>query len=66
MEKFIKYQRFDKTLPLDALQEFFDELIAGGWEIIHYKEYVREIKPSETKITISLVIVAGKKQSNVL
>ena len=66
MEKFIKYQRIEKTLPLDTLQDFFDELVAGGWEILYYREYVREIKPNNGNTTISLVIITGKKQSNIL
>ena len=70
MENYIKYQRFVKQITEDKIQDFFDELVQGGWEIIYYSEFV------ETKINVhahsssgeivnknifTLVTVCGKK-----
>lgn len=56
MEAYIKYERFEKEIQQDQLQEFFDELITKGWQIIHYQE-----KRKEPLIPLlSIIIVAGK------
>lgn len=70
MVRFIKYERFEKSLTIEELQNFFDDLISDGWEIITYNELNR-IKISESnfsndKIKIHFIIVVGKKQNNVL
>lgn len=62
MEKYIKYKRVDEKLTAEELQDFFDNLIIDGWEIIYYHEEL--IGVVNTKIHI--VLVVGKKQSNVL
>ena len=62
MDRFIKYRRFEEKLSPEELQKFFDDLIGDGWEIIHYQEDL--IGVVNTKIHV--VIVAGKKQNNVL
>ncbi len=73
MEKYIKYKRIIKRITSDTnselnTQKFFDELIKEGWDIIYYNE-------SETKHNstiderfsyLEIVVVVGKKQSNVL
>jgi hypothetical protein len=69
MENYIKYQRFEKQVSEDQIQEFFDELIQGGWEIIYYNEHVKVERTNAfassgaivTKRTFTLVAVCGKK-----
>jgi len=61
MELYIKYKRLTKEFTHDEdIQEFLDELSSEGWDIIHYNE-----KPKDTT-TLNIVVVAGKRQSNVL
>lgn len=61
MEAFIKYKRITKEFTHnDAIQEFLDELSSEGWDIIHYKE-----TPTDTT-TLNIVVVVGKRQSNIL
>jgi hypothetical protein len=59
MEKFIKYKRIAKKVNESELNKLFDELITEGWEIIHYKE-------KGSHVMFDVVIIVGKKQSNVL
>jgi hypothetical protein len=60
MEKYIKYQRFIKTFFTDEeIQNFLDMLITDGWEIIFYKE-------EEKTKRITIIVIGGKRQSNVL
>lgn len=61
MEHYIKYERHTKDFDMsDDIQGFLDELSAGGWDIIYYKE-----TPKDTT-TLNIVVVAGKRQSNIL
>jgi hypothetical protein len=68
MEIYIKYQRFEKQTTEDKIQEFFDELVQGGWEIIYYSEFVETRKSFNTQRGIDthenmfrLVAVCGKR-----
>jgi basic membrane lipoprotein Med (substrate-binding protein (PBP1-ABC) superfamily) len=61
MEKYIKYKRFTKDfIDNDKIQEFFDELITDGWDIIYYQE-----EPKDVKI-LNIVVVVGKRQNTIL
>jgi len=63
MERPIKYKRFYKIVTHDDIQIFFDDLIKDGWEIIYYNE----IKPKiDTSINFTVIVVASKKQNNIL
>jgi hypothetical protein len=71
MEKYIKYKRIVKkfeTKDLESnLQEFFDELIKDGWEIIYYNEKHNEVAIANVYLSnFEIILVVGKKQSNVL
>jgi len=61
MEKPIKYKRFKRDLNEERIEEFFDELITGGWEIIYYDEYSACYQGQ-----ITVIVVCQKKQSNIL
>lgn len=61
MEKYIKYKRFSKDVIDDKeIQLYFDDLVQGGWNIIHYEEKIKDLK------TLTLTVIVGKKQSNIL
>jgi hypothetical protein len=72
MEKYIKYKRIKESVDVTKWDEFFDGLIKGGWEIIYYNEgtasaqLTGEQAPYDTIVTVPVVIVLGKKQSNIL
>ena len=59
LNNYIKYKRFVKELNGDeAIQQFFDELITDGWNIIHYEERIK------TVTTMELIVVCGKYNQN--
>lgn len=60
MERFIKYKRFEVT-NTENIQQFFDELIKEGWEIIYYNEVEINGGSGYDKF-IKIIVVAGKKQ----
>lgn len=61
MEKYIKYKRFEKDVNGHKdIQKFLDTISSEGWDIIHYMENVKDT------FSLSIVIIGGKKQSNVL
>jgi hypothetical protein len=61
METYIRYQRFTKDINrANEIQEFLDEIVKEGWEIIYYNEKVKDA------FTLTITILGGKKQSNVL
>lgn len=61
MEKYIKYKRFVYNVNGDEeIQKVLDEVSAGGWDIIYYDEIIKDTK------TLTITIVGGKLQSNVL
>jgi hypothetical protein len=69
METYIKYKRISEVVEEEELENFFNDLIKKGWEIIYYseKEPIKTIRGFEPeKTSIPIVIVAGKKQNNVL
>ncbi len=66
MERFIRYKRFESKLTPEELQEFFNELIIDGFEIIHYNENKEPMKNIFGDEEISVVVVAGKKQDSEL
>ena len=69
MEKYIRYKRFSETHDEKTVQEFYDRLVAEGWEIIYYNE-IRQpsgmLSSSPDEKSIHIVVVAGKKQESEL
>ncbi|MBN1637325.1 MAG: hypothetical protein JW866_00025 [Ignavibacteriales bacterium] len=69
MGNYIKYKRFKKSFEKskheEEIQNFFDELIQDGWEILSYKEKIKKVSGTPANL-IKLTIVCGKKQSIVL
>jgi len=63
METYIKYKRYVKQLREDSIDEFFEELIKGGWEIIFYKEKASSTDALGT--TIDIIVVAGKRATQI-
>jgi 3-methyladenine DNA glycosylase AlkD len=72
METFIKYKRFEQEIKEENTQDFFDDLIKEGWQIIFYNEIIKidyiehaggNIIPIRKFI---IIVVAGKKQDNSL
>jgi hypothetical protein len=61
MEKYIKYKRIAELVDDVTLSQLFDQLITEGWEIIYYNEIVL----ADMNI-LKVIIVVGKRQSNVL
>ena len=62
MNKYIKYKRFNKTFDYNIsletgndskIQEFFDNLISEGYEVISYDEKIN-------KKLITIVLFCGK------
>jgi hypothetical protein len=72
VEVFIKYKRIKESVDVTKWDEFFNGLIKGGWEIIYYSEGTASAKttgepaPNDTLVTVPVVVVVGKRQSNVL
>ena len=69
MEKYIRYKRFRETHDEKTIQEFYDKLIAEGWEIIYYSEIQRAagmFSNTPDEQAIHVVVVAGKKQESEL
>ena len=61
MEKYIKYKRFVYNVNGDKeIQKALDEISAGDWDIVHYNEKIKDM------LTMTITIIGGKKQSNVL
>jgi hypothetical protein len=62
----IRYKRFSETFTDDnLLQKFFDTLITDGWEIIYYDEE-KDLNLNDGSSALKIVIVACKKQSNLI
>ncbi|MFA5207341.1 MAG: hypothetical protein WC428_01675 [Candidatus Paceibacterota bacterium] len=71
MEVYFKYKRFEIVTIEDKIQEFLDDLIKEGWQIIYYNEIVKldNVVNSGSIISsrkIFITVVAGKKQDNTL
>ena len=70
MEAYIKYKRIYGKFSSEELQKEFDELVSRGWDIIYYKESpaVTEKKDNDDPydFSLSVVMVVGKRQSNVI
>jgi hypothetical protein len=70
MEAFIQYKRIEEKLSPARLQILFNELITDGFEIIYYNEIKAATNDVYGNEQLTVVIVAGKKQtrglSNVL
>ena len=65
MESYIRYQRFCETHDASTIQDFFNKLITGGWEIIYYSELSRPgggLSNSPQEANFHITVVAGKKQ----
>lgn len=63
MERYIKYKRISESYSPEGLQDFFDKLISDGWEIINYNERIDVLNKKDI---IRVVVICGKKQSNIL
>ena len=72
METFIKYKRFEQEINDGNLQDFFDDLIKEGWQIIFYNEIIKidyvNVGGGNTVPVkkFMVIVVAGKKQDNSL
>ena len=72
METFIKYKRFEQEINDGNLQDFFDDLIKEGWQIIYYNEIIKidyvNVGGGNTVPVkkFMVIVVAGKKQDNSL
>mgnify|MGYP000945148975 CR=1 FL=1 len=73
MEVYIRYRRIKKTIDEDKFDEFFENLIKDGWEIVYYQEdkpiIERKSVTAESVIEfikIPVTLVVGRKQNNVL
>ncbi|HPC09647.1 MAG TPA: hypothetical protein PLN85_01080 [archaeon] len=61
MDKFIKYKRVEKTFKKDAneneynTQDFFDDVIKEGFEVIYYREEEKENN------ILKIVLFLGKR-----
>jgi len=69
METYIKYKRFAETHNEKSIQDFYDKLVTGGWEIIYYNEIrqsVGQLSSSPEEINIHIVALCGKRQENSL
>jgi hypothetical protein len=72
METYIKYKRFEQEINDGNLQDFFDDLIKEGWQIIFYNEIIKidyvNVGGGNTVPVkkFMIIVVAGKKQDNSL
>ena len=73
MEVYIRYKRIKKTIDEDKFDEFFENLIKDGWEIIYYQEDKPIIEKKSVAvesfieyIKIPVTLVVGKKQNNII
>ena len=69
MEKYIRYKRFSETHNENSIQEFYDRLIAEGWEIVYYNEIRQptgQLSASPQEINIHVIALCGKRQDNSL
>ena len=65
MERYIKYKRFNETCSDSTIQDFYDMLISGGWDIIYYNEVRQatgQLSASPGEINIHIVALCGKRQ----
>lgn len=62
MERFIKYKRIEKSVTIEELHEIFYDLVADGFEIIHYHETNEYPLLNDSTPKIRVVMVVGKKQ----
>jgi hypothetical protein len=69
MENYIKYKRFAETHSEKSIQEFYDRLVAEGWDIIYYNEIRQtsgQLSATPQEVLLHIVILAGKRQENSL
>ena len=64
MERSIKYKRFDEYINDTEIQQFLDNLIIEGWEIIYYNE--ENISNDNGNKLLHIIIIGSKKQNNIL
>ena len=67
MERFIKYKRFSETCDATSIQDFYDKLITGGWQIIYYNEVRQstgQLSATPNEINIHIVALCGKLQES--
>jgi hypothetical protein len=71
MESYIKYKRFEKQITEENIDNFLEELIRGGWQIIYYNETIKVINEQPYGSTIpeerlfSIVVLAGKTPNQI-
>jgi hypothetical protein len=63
MERYIKYKRIEESVTLAELQIIFYDLVADGFEIIHYHEANEYPLLNDSTPKIRVIMVVGKKQS---
>jgi len=57
--KYIKYKRIEKYCSTtEDIQEFFDELITGGYEIIYYSE--KKDSHDGKSFFFNIIVTVGK------
>jgi hypothetical protein len=70
METYIKYKRFEIVTVENEIQEFLDNLVKEGWQIISYNEIVKSDTVVHNDVTtirrFFITVLAGKKQDNSL
>jgi hypothetical protein len=69
MERSIKYKRFTGTYTENTIQDFLDNLVKEGWEIIYYNEIFRPsgmLTNSPQEVNIHVTVIGSKKQKDVL
>jgi hypothetical protein len=64
MERYIKYKRIEKDVDVCDFEDFFNELIIDGWEIINYTE--KKCDCTTNINIIRVIVLVGKRQSNIL
>ena len=68
MERFIRYERITKKIRVNFgeyhTQDFFNELIKDGWEIVYYNETEINSTIDDVYSYLNIVVVVGKKQEN--
>ena len=71
MESYIKYKRFERQIEEENIDNFLEELIKGGWQIIYYNETIKVINEQPYGSTIpekrllSIVVLAGKTPNQI-
>lgn len=64
MNNFIRYKREIKNFKSETLlQEYFNELIGEGWEIIYYSEKSYIDNRAVANFDLTVTVVLGKRNN---